>query len=226
MRGVRALRDHARRVRASGRAGRDTGLSLTELLVTMVLFSIVTTIVVSTFMATSDSVQRSVWRQDNTRLSQTGMDTLTKSVRAGTKIERSGQTALPAFTVATPTSIELYSFLGTRPMRLTYTVDASGRLMETRLPADTGSVAPFWTFTGSTTTRIVIDRVVNTAAQPLFVYRDGLGDPFVPIAGNTASLDAVRSVDIRLVVQAQDQNRVPPAVVEQRVHLPNLGSIG
>ncbi len=209
-----------------GRLGGDDGLSLPELLVTMVLFSLIGTVIVQTYAATTASVQRSTWRQDNTRLAQNAMETLTKSIRAGSKIEQYSATALPAFTEATETSLGVHAFLGDRPTRLTYTVDSSGQLVETRLTADAGSTAPYWTFSGTPTTRVVTDQVVNTASQPLFVYYDGTGTAFVPTPGDTASLDAVRSVEVSLSVQARDTGEVPPTVLEQRIYLPNLGAIG
>ena len=204
----------------------DAGLSLPELLVTMVLFSLIGTVVVQTYAATTASVQRSTWRQDNTRLAQIGMETLVKSVRAGSKIEQYSAAALPAFTEATATSLGVHAFLGDRPTLLTYTIDSSGRLVETRLPADVTSAAPYWTFTGTATTRVVIDEIVNTSSQPLFTYYDGTGTAFVPTPGDSASLDAVRSVDVSLAVQTRDSGDVPPAVLEQRIYLPNLGAIG
>lgn len=213
------------RVRLGGTSP-DAGLSLVELLVTTVLIGLLGAIVGTTFVASTTSLQRSTWRQENTRLAQTGMENVTKAVRAGSVIERSSAVALPAVLEATPTTLELHSFLGTRPMRLRYSVDAQGRLRETRVLADASSVAPYWTFTGASTTRIVIDRVVNSATQPLFVYRDGTGAILGPTPLTEVQRRGVRSVDIALHVQTDAPGRVPPAQVQQRVHLPNLGSIG
>lgn len=205
----------------------DAGVSLVELLVTMMLLGVLGAVVGTTFVSATDSLQRSTWRQENTRLAQTGMQNLTKAVRAGSLIEQTGGgTALPALTEATPTSLEVHSFLGPRPVRLRYSIDAGGRLIETRVVADATSASPFWTFTGAPATRIVIDRVVNTAAEPLFVYQDGTGTAFASSALDEAQRRGIRSIDITLHVQSDEPGRVRPAEVEQRVHLANLGSIG
>ncbi|MGJ7442087.1 PilW family protein [Aquipuribacter sp. MA13-6] len=223
----RGLGRVVRRVRGVGAGDSAAGFSLVELLVTMVLLGILGTVVGTTFASSTDSLQRSTWRQENTRLAQTGMETLTKSVRAGSLVEQSGGgTAVPAFREATATSLEVHSFVGDRPMRLRYSIDAQGRLIETRRKATAGSSSPYWTFSSTATTRIVIDRVVNSAGEPLFVYRDGTGAAFPSGALNEASRRGIRSVDITLHVQTDDPGRVRPAEVEQRVHLPNLGSIG
>lgn len=219
------------RARAEARAarslGRDSGVTLVELLVTMVLLGILGAVVSTSFVASTDSLQRSTWRQENTALVQVGMETLTKAVRAGSLIEQaSGATALPAVLEATPTTIEVHSFLGSRPVRLRYAVDAAGRLQETRWVADASSSSPYWTFTGSPTQRVVIGRVVNSATVPLFVYHDGTGTPFPSGALDEAQRRGVRSVSVTLHVQAESAGRVRPAEMQQRVHLPNLGSIG
>lgn len=216
---------------ASG-ATSDRGVSLVELLVTMMLLGILGGVVGTTFVGATGSLQRSTARQQNTALAQTGMENLTKTIRGGSLIQRSGDVlAAAALSEATPTTLEIHSFLGARPTKVRYAIDAQGRLTETRTPADSTSVPPFWTFTGAATTRVVITRVVNTAAQPLFVYLDGTGVPIVgaPLVGDPldeAQRRGVRSVAVTLVVQGDDGSTVRPAEVQQRVQLPNLGAVG
>lgn len=207
-------------------SARDSGLTLPELLVTMVLLGVVGTLVLTMFISVTRSLQASDQRVEATSTTLVGAETLVRAVRAGAVVERPVGTAeLEAVVPTSETSLTVHSWTarstdpGTTdplPVRVDFTVDATGRLVETRTAADEDS-GPQYTFTGTPRTRTVLTGVVNPAVTPVFTYYDVDGDELAPGASTTG----VASVEVHLLVQTDGLGRVAPTELRNRVHLPN-----
>jgi hypothetical protein len=75
------------------------------------------------------------------------------------------------------------------------------------------------------TTRYVGYYIVNGVGQPLFTYYDGANPPQVlttPMSGTNASLLAIRSVSINLMIRQSNNQAVPATTLVNQVGLPNL----
>lgn len=199
----------------------DRGLTLVELMVTMVLFAMVGLVVTGMYGATSRSVSTGAVRVENTRNATQVMETLTRSVRAATKIQRNGTTALSAFSDPTGTSMTVHAAVSTAPVRYDYSVDPSGRLVETAVQSSAAD-APYYVFTGTPTTRYIGRGIANPVSQPLFRYLDLDGD-VVDVSGGATAIDSVRAVEITVVVQTDSRGITPATTLTQTVYLHNGG---
>jgi hypothetical protein len=206
------------------RLGRDeSGLTLAELLITMVLMGLVGSLVLSVYSTSANVVVDNDRRLDSVNIATIGMERLSKAIRAGTEIKQASHAEnIPAFLEAGASRMVFHSYLGSSPSRITFDVDAQRVLNETVVPADSSSTEPYWTFTGPATTRIVARKIPAGLATPLFRYFDGGGAEIAPTT-DPDELRRIEQVQISLTVQADPTNTVRPALLENRVALPNLG---
>jgi prepilin-type N-terminal cleavage/methylation domain-containing protein len=205
------------------RLGRDErGLTLVELLITMVLMGLVGSLVLSVYSTSADVVVDNDRRLDSVNIATIGMERLSKAIRAGTEIKQHSAQNLPAFRSVATEAVSFYSYLGSEPSLITFSINGNRELTETVVPADAASTEPYWTFTGASTTRIVARKIPAGLATPLFRYYDGGGAQISPTT-NQDELRRIEQVQISLTVQADPTNSVRAAVLENRVALPNLG---
>lgn len=233
-----------------GRAAADDGLTLVELLVTMILLGIVSTIVVTTVTVISRATVRDRSNGESLDLARIGMDYMTRAIRAGTEIQQSsGAANKPAFIQTGPEVMELYASLGqpNGPTRIRYAVDGNRRLIEYRCEANAGSAPyytyPTWNYTGTPPSgcvaREIASQILSGTSPPLFTYVTGPGAPpagtTAPGAAPTVSpqtlgayptnadlLGNIRGVDINLNVDSTPGVGIPVRL-NNTVMLPNLG---
>lgn len=214
----------------------DRGLGLPELLVTMALMSIVSVVVVTLFVSVTRAFNRDTTATDNTNSASIGMNELTRVLRAGTEIRRSANPVnLPVFITATHSSVEMHAFLDTnsaspRPVKIAFTLNAAGELVETRYAAIASS-DPYWTFSGAAQSTRVIARNVSPSvptptgtAMPLFTYVDVNGDPMTPATGSFSESEraAIAAVAVSIEVQSSATGTAKPVRLENTVGIPNL----
>lgn len=201
----------------------DEGFTLAELMVTMMLLGIITSITVAAAMQTSRTVVQESTRLDSLAIATVGMNDLTKTVRAGTEIQVLSAPNLPAFAAVGPESMTLYVNLGPIPSKVTYTVDGNRELIEQTTKANPSS-GPYWTFSGTPTTITMARKIPTGSAQPLFTYYDGNGDVVAPTGSTDPTvLATIERVGISLTVQANGIANVPAVTLTNKVALPNLG---
>jgi hypothetical protein len=217
------------RVRQVLREDRDTGASITEMIVTMALLSVVTTLILTMVVSVSRSFTHERTATDNAMNASNGMNELTRVVRSGTSLQLSGVVdQQPPFVSAGKNSVVMYVYIDAdsanpRPLKVQFSVDAQGRVRETRWLATT-SKSP-WSFSTSSTAR-TIARSVPTGAPQLFRYFDASGNELaVPGSGTLTAdqIDLVASVQISLTVQSDTSSRVDPVTLQNSVGIPNLG---
>lgn len=237
---MRALRARVRTVHD------DDGFGLPELLVSMFLLAIVSTLVVTLVSSFTRTFTRERSAVESTNTAAVGMNELTRVIRSGTEIRVSGSPFnRPVLIEAMDEGITLYAFLDTdsvnpRPVRVRFRIDATRVLHEDRWYADAAS-APYWTFGADgrdpDSSRPVARRIVPRGPDEtaMFTYRTSEvcpegGDPdcnvLVPPAGGTLTEDSRRQialVEIRLTVQADESQRAEPVTIRNQVGLPNLG---
>lgn len=210
----------------------DRGLSLPELLVTMLLLSFLTAMIMGLVVSFSQTFTRDRAAADSTTVAAAGMKELTRVVRSGTELRLAGggSTPSPVFLEAQPNSLTMYAYIDTaatspRPVKVRFSIDAERRLVETRWVA-TATSAP-WTFVpvGSPSQVRPIARLIPPGADPLFEYLDASNTVIpIPTGGfTTAQLRSIAAVRVTLTVQADVTERAGAVQIHNAVGIPNRG---
>jgi Tfp pilus assembly protein PilW len=200
----------------------DRGLTLAELMVTMVLMGVVGTIMVSTVIAVTRAVTHNQANADSVDVARIGMNRLTMDIRAGMSIQRSGLADAPAMAEIAPNRLTVYASLGAVPTKITYSINSNRELIEQWYTGNAAS-NPYWTF--STTSRTtVIARKIPTTSAALFTYYDSTGAALTNQTSTAeADLSLVRSVRIALTVDIDPARGGGPVTISNTVVLPNMG---
>jgi prepilin-type N-terminal cleavage/methylation domain-containing protein len=218
MRSDQGVLARLRRIRRSG----DRGMTLSELMVTMVLLGIVGTIMASAVVTVTNTITKTQARADSLDVSRLGMARLTKNVRSGMAIQQAGAADKPPFAEIGPNRMTLYASLGPVPTKITYYINSNRELVEQWYTGNAAS-NPYWTFT-TTPRTTVIARKIPAGASPLFTYYDYNGALLsTQTSTNANDLAQVRSVKIELTVDVDPARAGGPVTVSSTVVLPNLG---
>ncbi len=199
----------------------DSGLTLAELMVTLVLMGIVGTLMLSATVMVSRTVTNTQASGDSLDIARVGMNRMARSIRAGIEIVRSGQANQPAIDAMGVNSLTIYSSLGPSPTKITYAIDANRNLTETIVAA--GGTSPYWTFTGTAKTTIIAYKIPTTAPN-LFTYLDANGTVLsTQSATDDATTGLVKQIQLNLQCDANPGKGVGPVTLTNTVVLPNLG---
>ena len=200
---------------------RDAGLTLAELMVTLVLMGIVGTLMLSATVMVSRTVTNTQASGDSLDIARIGMNRMARSIRAGIEIVRSGQANQPAIDTMGANTLVIYSSLGASPTKITYAIDANRNLTETVVPA--GGTSPYWTFTGTPKTTTIAYKI-PVGAPALFSYLDANGNVLsTQSATDDATTGLVKQIQITLQCDANPGRGVGPVTLTNTVVLPNLG---
>ncbi|PZF69138.1 hypothetical protein DEJ33_01915 [Curtobacterium sp. MCPF17_047] len=192
----------------------DSGISLSELIVAMMIFGIVLTVVGSVFGTMTKATTYANATDQNVRNASNGMNGLTRMFRSAQNLPQVNTTDRPAFSVAQSESATFVTAVNldpstaddTTPLEVSFSVDVSRNLRETtRKAVHPAPTSPYWVFdaTSPTTSRTLTSPVSTTPSgqNPLFRYFDANGAELVPAAGSSLSgdaLDDIASVAITL----------------------------
>ena len=215
-------------------ARNDAGFSLPELLVTILIFGIVSTIITTFFIGVTRSFTEDRAATDSVNIAAIGMNELTRVIRSGTEIEVQNQTLNnPVFVAASNEDVTLYAFLDTdsanpKPVKVRFYVGTDRILKETRWDSYIVNTS-YWAFNATATSTKDVARLITPRVSPdlyLFTYykADGTILP-VPTTGTftTAQLRTIASVKVTMTVQADLTGRAKPVRLENTVGIPNLG---
>ena len=227
--GVGTLRGRIERIRNGG----DAGVTLTELLVAITLFAILSTLIITSVTTISQTLARNRVATDNTNVASVGMDELTRIIRSGTSL--SPVATNPAFLTASPEELMIYAYIDApdstpTPLKVQFKVNATTRdLVETRWKGTRTSTTAPWTFPTVDSTRIIARKIVTPASgeAPLFTYFEISSDltekaMTTPVTGVT-DLGKIATVEIAIKVQTDPNSRADPVTILNRVGIPNLG---
>lgn len=225
----------------------DTGFSLAELTVSMLVSTLVAAAAAVMFDVALKSNTATEARLDAINESRVAVESMSRSLRTAVlprQLEAGGTTATAeaAFLQADGVGVSFYANINNPgntigPSRVTYTISATGDLVQTIQQPDRPLPASRnYTYcdpavaTCKRSTRLLASRV--DARLPLFTYYDqyGLAMPYgANCAGRpclTASeLEVVDAVEVRVVVRAAPKAAVGPTSYVTRVALPNHDSI-
>ena len=242
-------------VRRCGRPRRrdDAGMSLTELLVTMMIMSVVVIAATSLAIGFARTNAANVTRQDQIDTARMTSESMSKLIRAAVKPSQlttscAGCVA-DAFIKAEPFVVQFYANINNPgnsvgPSRVTYTVASTGpqagELVEnvqrpdSNIPTGSGYQYCDATAPGATAdckarlaTRVVARDVV-TAEGPLLKYYDEAGLLMTPPVGGSLSaseLERVLSIELSVRIQADAAYQAGSTTYIQRIMLPNSQAV-
>jgi type II secretory pathway pseudopilin PulG len=211
----------------------DAGISLVELLVTMVLFGILGTVIMTAMIATQQTSRNVGVRSRDLSNVQVAVEAMSKRLRTAAVRPTTGTPGL-AISSAGPSSITFWGYIsaGKAPSQVSFYLDAQQRLMES-IAATTQCTVTLdsqWTY-GTPRVRVLATRVSSTTQ--LFTYHSpptASGGTYAGAtiattgAGSTvpaAQLPDVDSVEINLSVDLPSSPDIPSASAITQVNLPN-----
>lgn len=205
------------------RGARDeSGLTLIELMVTLVLMSVLGTIMFASVVSVTQTLTHSQANSDSLDIARVGMNRLAKTIRSGMSIQQNGSSDIPPLVEMSPNKVTVYASLGTVPAKVTYSIDANRQLIESWYPG-VASSSPYWTF--STTARTeVIARQIPATAPALFTFLDTNGTAIAnQTSTNVADLALVHGVAISLMIDSNPAKGGGPVTLVNTVTMPNQG---
>lgn len=208
-----------------GRMAAEDGVTLVELMVTIMLIGLVGALVLASLLAMGRAVAVADATSFDQGFARNAVTLMSRDIRAAAAIQQSPD---PAFIAAGPRGARFTANLSTgqRSTLVEIRVDADGRLVVTSTQSDPASVAPDLVFDPATTVdRYIAPDVVTTG--PILEYFDETGaalDQFVD-GGSLTSADRARIATVRMTL---DVNRSPlqsrPTQATTTVRLPNGGA--
>jgi Tfp pilus assembly protein PilW len=198
----------------------SAGTSLVEVMVTVALMAMVMATVFGEFDSSQTAVMNTGTRLQNLDEARVLMAAVSKDVRTAVRL----QAGTSPFTIADKNTATFYANLDTTaaPQLVHIYVDATSELVEQVTPADVGSVAPNYTYTGTPHVRFVGRYVANNTNSPIFTYLDDTDTPLTNYPLNSTDLLAVHSVRITLEVRKSTFASIDPTTLVNQVRLPNL----
>lgn len=229
----------------------DEGLSLTELLVSMLILGILVAATATVSIGFMRSNAQTISRQDQVDAARTAVESIGRSLRTAVMPNQLAEACTPAcnqdaFIAGQDFSVQFYANIdnpdnSVGPSQVTYTVSATGTLVQrVQVPdphagSDTNYVYCDATLATATvdcksrvTTRTLARGVQVVTGKPVFAYYDGGGVQLVPPAAGSlplADLARVLSVDVVVSVQAPNATRAKPTTYIAHITLPNAQSV-
>jgi len=226
-------------------ATEDSGFSLVELLVAVILMGIVLTMIANIYISTVKATNQSGSMHESTGNASNVANELGAVIRFATTNPVAGSSdPAPALLAATTTRLVFMSTIGapatieaggrpTKPTLVEFQRTTAGQMQERRWnPTASGTV---WVFTGSdpTTTTPASARLLGGTLTSGTVFRyfkadDGdvaTNEEIVPAAGGLTAtqLPLVASIEVRISVVPPNRPTATPVVITNRIPLANLG---
>ncbi|THG29653.1 hypothetical protein [Naasia lichenicola] len=212
----------------------DAGISLSELIITMMVASIVLTIASSMFVTIAQSTTASNQARDAATVAGTASNSIGRAIRSAVQVTKPDGKLAAAVVAGTASSVTLTTLVmpasstTLSPVQIRYTI-VNGALIEETW---TGSNSTgFWVFTGAATrTKSLGSTIVLPTGSdaPIFSYLDGNGAPMtIAASGLTdAQRKDVSSIDLTLRVRSSSSTKAKPIIIDTTIGMPNLGYSG
>jgi type II secretory pathway pseudopilin PulG len=237
-------------VRGQWRLRRDTGTTIVELAVVMLILSVIVAATVTLSIGFSRANAENVNRQDQIDMARSAVERMSKTIRTAVKPSQltcSGCTE-DAFVRGDDFAVQFYANLDNPdnlvgPSRITYTIADSGPeagiLVEKVQRPDSNTPSPNYTYCNAESpsapsgckerlaVRHLATGVQLDTGRPVFQYFDDSGKLLDPPAGglSVANLQKVLSIELTVTVQSTEPTKPNPTTYIQRVMLPNSDAI-
>lgn len=183
------------------RLGRDAGVTLAELSVTMliggVLIALVATVVVQAYRLQGKTTAR----ENDTTDAQIVMDTMSRALRMAVNLQDPSDASkkLPAFSTATPTEVTFTTNLADDPIKVRYKL-VDGVLTQTTWTPQVAGAGKNSTYGSTGTSRILSSSVVQSGGNSLFSYDYVDGTNCVDTVPKTDAASKICSVQVTLTI--------------------------
>jgi hypothetical protein len=215
---------------------RDSGTSLVEVSVAMLVFSILLVACATLYLGSLRSATGTQSRLEEINDGRIAMSAMSRSLRTAilpSQLYDATSTEQAAFIEATPTSIRFFANIDNPgnsigPSKVSYQVQ-SGNLIETvqqPLPR-TGSSRAFVYCTPGPTCPVrtkVLARGLVTTGAPIFTYYDALGGKLTGASLSADQLEIVDAIDVAVTV-ANPGTRSDGSTYALRIALPNHDAV-
>lgn len=198
----------------------DRGISLPELIVTIMIFGIVLTVVGSMFATMTKATTYANATDSNVRSASNGMNEMTRMFRSARTNPVINADDAPAFSYAgkeqatfvTAVNLDPATTDDTTPLQVTFAVDAKRNLVETQLTGvHPNASSTYWLFNSSSpVTKRTLTSPVGVApsgGDPLFRYFDASGAELVPPATGSLTGDDLASVSSVAITLRQSNSK-------------------
>ncbi len=223
----------ARRIKSSGD---QRGLSLVELLVTLMIFSMIMIMVSGFFMGATKTITLAKGMTENTKTVSNAMSAVSRAIRAGTNNPVVGNSIPdPAFRVANSDEIVFFAYVNLsdaleRPVMYRFLIDRTkGILTESQWPA-TALPNGKWAFpalTSPPTYKRVIAQTISpytSGDRPFTFILADKTEPSPGVGGLTlAQRQQIVAVRVTLSVQSTLTDNSKRVTLLNLVGMPNLG---
>lgn len=213
---------------------REAGVTITELIVTMMVLSVIMVMVMAFFTGASKAFKQNQGDNASTRSASNGMNEMTRMLRASTNNLLSNGSTASAFVSATPTSVTFYAYVNLdnsleQPIEVRFALNTTtGALVESKWAA-TSQAGGLWTFPDPSTvpssTRTIATSVIpSTSGGPaLFSYRDKDGNTIAYTGSAVSPTNSafIASVQVQLMVGTSSATNQSVSLTNI-VGLPNL----
>ncbi len=207
----------------------DEGYTIVEALIVMMLSALLMTIAVTFFTQVSMQTMHAVGTRQSTADASNIMNVVSTSIRAAVRNPiATSPNPDPAIVEGTRTAITIITYTDAGPsfelpQRLRYSIDAQGRMREQSwLATNVGGYAVFPAITAPpTTSRVLGNVVVNTAAEPLFRYFDVNGTQ-LGVGGTLSAAERAAVTSVRFYVKVRSDTSKEVVVLDNTVGMPNM----
>lgn len=223
----------SRRLKASGS---ERGISLVEILVTMMIFSMIMVMISGFFMGASKTITLTKGMTENTKTVSNAMSAVSRAIRAGTNNPVAGSSVPdPAFSVATSDEIVFFAYVNLsdameRPVMYRFQIDrTTGTLTESQWPA-TALPNGRWSFpavaSAPTYKRVVAQTIApyTSGDHPFTFILADKSEPTPGVGGlSLAQRQQIVAVRVTLSVQSSLTDDSKQVTLLNLVGMPNLG---
>ncbi len=212
---------------------RDAGVSLTELIVTVMVTGVIAAIVSTMFLNVALATNNSTATITRNGIATNAMDAVSTVIRTAAVLPVSTSTDPdPAIVAGTGNSLTLYSFVNANPAlpapsKVAYRFDTNGTLFQDTWTATQSS--GYWVFTGAVSTRTIAGPLVMpTGTDPMFVYLDDTGTVLTPGTNGLTASQRAQVAAIRLTVQVANSPTTGASniVLVNTIVMPNVAISG
>ncbi|MBX3088727.1 MAG: prepilin-type N-terminal cleavage/methylation domain-containing protein [Cryobacterium sp.] len=221
------------RAKAFTAARGESGLTLVEVLVSMVVLGVVMALAAGVFMNAGQAANIGKSVNISTKAASLGLNELARAIRFAASNPVSGQPIDdPALVVAKDDLVTVISYLDVdpaspQPIKIAFTIDSQRRLIEVRYDSYEISKG-FWGFKSTpASTQILTGALVppDSGEAELFTYLDSDNNPLtVPASGLTLSQrQSVAAVKVSIKLKSDDATSGTPVKFESIIGIPNLG---
>jgi Tfp pilus assembly protein PilV len=209
----------------------ESGLSMSELLISMLLTMGILVMVTSMFIQTTRITSASIQTRNSNGIAANVANEISAVLRVSTTLAVPNTTPAPAVAAGTRSSVSVYAYSNTSasdpaPVKVTFTLDALNRVQETRCVGS--SSGGYWSFNtcASTSSRYLGQGILppTGVTNQLFTYLDANNNPILIGTGALTLADREDVTSILVIVRAQPTtSKTDPVVIQNTIVLRNLG---